>query len=70
MNIVCRKAVPSFIYSRAVTAVKEGQSRKTSKFGHLTKTVGKHWRLLSKDGGNTWHLMSHSEYDTAVSKRH
>lgn len=69
MRIVCRKAVPSFIYERAINEVKQGKSRRTGKLGLLTKAVGKHWRLLSKDEGTTWHLMSHSEYDTTIDGR-
>lgn len=31
--------------------------------GHLSIQVGRDWRLLSKDGGNTWCLMSHEKYN-------
>lgn len=70
MQILCRKPVPAFIYAKAIQSLTSCRSRKTGKWGHLTKQVGRHWRLLSKDEGETWHLISHAEYNHTIDRRH
>lgn len=42
--------------------------RKTKKHGYFTLAVGAHWRMLSRDNGLTWALMSHSDYNTRVDR--
>lgn len=37
--------------------------RKTYRRGYLTLNVTPGWRLLSKDKGQTWLLLSHADYD-------
>lgn len=70
MQIVCRKPVPAFVYDKAIQSLSNGQVRKTINRSYLVKNVGRHWRLLSKDKGVTWHLMTHSEYNTLIDRRH
>ncbi|MGC2910362.1 hypothetical protein [Serratia marcescens] len=42
--------------------------RRTYQNKYLTLPVTPWWRYLSKDGGGTWRLMSHSEYNTELRK--
>lgn len=37
--------------------------RRTCRMGFLSLCVTREWRLLSKDEGVSWHLLSHSDYD-------
>jgi len=37
--------------------------RRTIQRGYLTICVTPGWRLLSKDNGNRWQLLSHADYD-------
>lgn len=41
-------------------------ARKTYRFRYLTLTVSPGWRLLSKDNGNHWELLSHADYDNQI----
>nr|UKE82711.1 hypothetical protein KXZ65_15225 [Pectobacterium sp. PL152] len=34
--------------------------------GYLKIDIGPFWRLLSKDGGGHWHLMSHEAYNREI----
>lgn len=69
MEIICRKAVPQFVFDKAVEALSSCPARKTRGSKLLTKRVGKNWRLLSKDQGSTWHLMHHGEYDKTIDRK-
>ncbi|MGQ6231201.1 ParE family toxin-like protein [Serratia sp. IR-2025] len=33
---------------------------------HLTLPVAPCWRLLSKDNGNSWEIMSHERYNNPI----
>lgn len=33
------------------------------KCGNMSLRVGRKWRLLSKDNGNCWEVMSHEKYN-------
>lgn len=70
MELICRKAVPAFVYTKALEVLSSCPARRTNGNKLLTKKVGKNWRLLSKDQGNTWHLMHHGEYDKTIDRRH
>ncbi|WP_234472959.1 hypothetical protein [Erwinia sp. S63] len=37
--------------------------RRTIQHGYLTLYVTPNWRLLSRDDGDSWQLLSHAEYD-------
>ena len=36
--------------------------------GYLKMDIGPFWRLLSKDGGRSWLLMSHQDYNHEIRK--
>lgn len=40
--------------------------RKSKKMAYLSFAVGPRWRLLSKDNGQNWSLLSHSEYNMVI----
>ncbi|WP_128143555.1 hypothetical protein [Serratia sp. 1D1416] len=42
--------------------------KKTYGKKYLTLRVNKHWRLLSKDGGNNWQLLTHNDYNSEIDK--
>ena len=59
---------PKHIRDKAVTRIAKFNERqliprKTYRRGYLTMKVTPGWRLLSKDGGKTWLLLSHAQYD-------
>lgn len=43
--------------------------RKIITTGFLSLAVNHRWRLLSKDGGNKWQLMTHERYNGAKDGR-
>ncbi|KZP84488.1 ParE family toxin-like protein [Enterobacter hormaechei] len=43
--------------------------RKSKKMAYLSFEVGPRWRLLSKDNGQNWSLLSHSEYNMVINGR-
>lgn len=36
--------------------------------GYLRMNIGPHWRLLSKNNGESWMLLVHAEYDKEIQK--
>ena len=40
--------------------------RRTYRHGYLSICVTPTWRLLSKDGGLNWTLLSHADYDKVL----
>ncbi|MGA4583917.1 hypothetical protein ACK6TD_19265 [Enterobacter hormaechei] len=40
--------------------------RKSKKMAYLSFEVGPRWRLLSKDNGQHWSLLSHAEYNALI----
>lgn len=41
-------------------------ARKTHRYSYLSITVSPAWRLLSKDNGYHWQLLSHADYDKQI----
>ncbi|WP_438271914.1 ParE family toxin-like protein [Serratia quinivorans] len=39
---------------------------RTYQHKHLTLPVSRCWRLLSKDNGHSWEVMSHERYNTQI----
>lgn len=42
------------------------RARKTHRYRYLSITVSPGWRLLSKDQGVYWALLSHADYDKQI----
>lgn len=42
--------------------------RRIRRTGHLSLRVNLRWRLLSKDGGKSWEVMSHETYNREKDK--
>lgn len=36
--------------------------------GYLSMKINPRWRMLSKDGGRNWEVMSHSTYNREIEK--
>ncbi|WP_422917769.1 hypothetical protein [Serratia proteamaculans] len=41
---------------------------RTYQHKHLTLPVSRCWRLLSKDNGHSWKVMSHEKYNVEIKK--
>lgn len=41
-------------------------ARRTYRDQYLTLRVTPQWRLLSKDNGQSWELLSHADYDNQI----
>ncbi|KAA5938668.1 hypothetical protein F3I27_21290 [Pantoea sp. Bo_2] len=62
------------IYARAVSMLRQYErgARNFSRikpYGYLVIRVGRRWRLLSKNGGQHWRLMTHETYNNESVKR-
>ncbi len=42
------------------------RARRTYRDQYLTLRVTPQWRLLSKDNGQSWELLSHADYDKQI----
>jgi hypothetical protein len=40
--------------------------RRTKGRKYFTFRVNKRWRLLSRDGGKNWQLLTHNDYNNAI----
>lgn len=59
---------PQRVYIRAQCLLKQWRQgqikpRRTYRHGYLSICVTPSWRLLSKDAGKSWLLLSHADYD-------
>lgn len=64
---------PLWITEKALAALKQLQSgrtiaRRTSCKKYLTMRVNKRWRLLSRDDGKNWQLLTHNDYNHVIDK--
>lgn len=66
--------VPEWVHIRALAVL--GQYRKHRLFpcritgtGNLSLKVNRRWRLLSKDHGKNWQLMSHEKYNAQKDRK-
>lgn len=66
--------VPEWVHVRAIQIL--SQYRKHRLFpgritgtGNLSLKVNRRWRLLSKDHGKKWQLMSHEKYNTQKDRK-
>jgi len=62
---------PKHIRYKADTLLKKYRNheicpRKTYRRRYLTINVTPGWRLLSRDEGKTWQLLTHADYDKAL----
>lgn len=62
---------PKHISHRAVRLLERWHggsvhARKTHRYRYLSITVSPGWRLLSKDLGVHWALLSHADYDKQI----
>lgn len=56
-----RRLIASFQNGRA-------QVQRLKSNGYLRMNIGPHWRLLSKNNGESWMLLVHAEYDKEIQK--
>ncbi len=66
--------VPEWVHDQAVVVL--SQYRKQRLFparivgtGNLSLKVNRRWRLLSKDNGKNWQLMSHEKYNAQKDRK-
>lgn len=60
--------VPEWVHMRAVLVLaryraQRIRARRMHRTGHLSLVVNPRWRLLSRDGGKNWQVMSHEQYN-------
>ncbi|WP_409161620.1 hypothetical protein [Pectobacterium sp. B2J-2] len=69
---LCQCASPCVLRkaTRLITAWQRGERvyKRLQTNGYLKIDIGPFWRLLSKDGGGCWHLMSHETYNREIKK--
>lgn len=68
MNITVIKA-PAWVVDKAVSVLKKYRHqrqlpKRILSTGNLSLKVNRRWRLLSKNQGKSWQLMSHERYNT------
>ena len=71
LSVVCSAPLP--VYTRAIAALKffsRGQRNFTriKPHAYLVIRIGRRWRLLSKNGGAQWRLMTHETYSQEFRK--
>ena len=72
MSLTTFKA-PEWVISQAARRLvqyRKGRlsARRTHRRGYLSLAVNPRWRLLSRNGGKDWQLMSHSTYNQEIEK--
>ncbi|HEM7576492.1 TPA: hypothetical protein U2J86_003513 [Serratia marcescens] len=63
--------IPQRISAKAegvLCAYREGKKKPNQTYQHkyLTLPVARRWRMLSKDNGNSWEVMSHERYNNQI----
>ncbi len=71
LSVVCSAPLP--VCSRAVAEVKqfsrgERNYSRVKPHHYLVIRIGRRWRLLSKNGGQQWQLMTHETYNQEYRK--
>lgn len=66
--------IPDHIIQKAEALVADfarglGIARKSYKHKYLTLDIGLRYRLLSKDNGDCWELMTHEQYNKAINEK-
>ncbi len=64
---------PLFIAEKAVIILSQYRKgcihpRRTFGKKYLTFRVNKRWRLLSRDNGQKWELLTHNDYNNVIDK--
>lgn len=59
--------IPEWVHTQAVNTLGRYRKRRVNPCrmhgsGNLSLKVNRRWRLLSKDGGQNWEVMSHERY--------
>ncbi|CCW28939.1 hypothetical protein ABLA30_19585 [Xenorhabdus nematophila] len=77
-RLMCRTRIPEKIINKAtkqLTRFKKGERISTKmkcggkRGGILKINVGTFWRLLSRDNGRNWELMTHERYNKEIFKQ-
>ncbi|EDS8695100.1 hypothetical protein CJK35_002106 [Salmonella enterica] len=71
LSVVCSAPLP--VCARAIAALKSysrGQHNfsQVKPHAYLVIRIGRRWRLLSKNGGKQWRLMTHETYNREYRK--
>jgi len=65
--------IPEWVHERAVRVLRQYRRRelfprRMRRTGYLSLIVNPRWRLLSKDEGRNWEVMSHETYNREKDK--
>lgn len=66
--------VPEWVHNRAVDVLSQYRKQRLNPVriigtGNLSLKVNHRWRLLSKDNGKNWQLMSHEKYNAQKDRK-
>lgn len=66
--------VPEWVHDRAVVVLSQYRKQRLNPVriigtGNLSLKVNRRWRLLSKDNGKNWQLMSHEKYNAQKDRK-
>ncbi|EOZ7832330.1 TPA: hypothetical protein ACP5AE_004756 [Escherichia coli] len=65
--------IPEWVHQQALLALRRYRCRRIfphriQRNGYLSLKVNRRWRLLSKDDGRNWEVMSHERYSGEIKK--
>ena len=55
--------IPERVHLQAVQVLLRYRRKRMHRTGYLSLKVNSRWRLLSKDDGRSWEVMSHETYN-------
>lgn len=65
--------VPEWVHEQAVITVLRFRQRRIQATrimcGNISLKVNRRWRLLSRDGGQSWEVMSHERYSKVKDRK-
>jgi len=66
--------IPEWVHLRALLVLKQYRNRQVKPgrirgSGNLSLKINLRWRLLSRDGGQHWEVMSHEKYNGAKDRK-
>ncbi|WP_075329277.1 ParE family toxin-like protein [Escherichia coli] len=66
--------IPEWVHLQAVRVLRQFRARRIHPCrmrgsGNLSLRVNRRWRLLSRDGGQNWEVMSHERYSKVKDRK-
>ncbi|MCL5502181.1 hypothetical protein M5Y49_26395 [Escherichia coli] len=66
--------IPEWVHQQAVFVLRQYRNKRVHpcrmhRSGNLSLRVNRRWRLLSRDGGQSWEVMSHERYSKVKDRK-